>query len=184
NQIIARAKRTKNDGRDTIALTDEAHVITTEKLLAKYLVTLAKLLGRRDAVWLWMATQNMKDFPEDAEKILSMFEWWVLLFVNAEELKQVERFKTLTEDERKMLLNTRKVSRKYTEGVILGDTVQGLFRNVPPAPCLLLAGTEKEEKRERRLVMEREGCTEVEAAFILADELREKRRQSVLQAAQ
>ena len=183
NQIIARAKRTKNDGRDTIALTDEAHVITTEKLLAKYLVTLAKLLGRRDAVWLWMATQNMKDFPDEAEKILSMFEWWVLLFVNAEELKQVERFKSLTDDERQMLLNTRKVPKKYTEGVVLADNVQGLFRNVPPTPCLLLAGTEKEEKRERRLVMEREGCTEVQAAMILAEELRERRRRSVLQAA-
>ena len=113
-----------------------------------------------------------------------MFEWWVLLFVNAEELKQVERFKSLTDDERQMLLNTRKVPKKYTEGVVLADNVQGLFRNVPPTPCLLLAGTEKEEKRERRLVMEREGCTEVQAAMILAEELRERRRRSVLQAAQ
>src|SRR5690625_1964091 len=44
NQVIARAKRTKKDGRDTSVLTDEAHVITTEPLLAKYLVPLAKLL--------------------------------------------------------------------------------------------------------------------------------------------
>ena len=181
NQIIARAKRTKHDGRDTIALTDEAHVITTEKLLAQYLVTLAKLLGRRDAVWLWMATQNMADFPNDAKKILSMFEWWLVLYTNKEELKQLEAFKSLSESERKMVLNTRKVPKKYTEGVILADTMTGLFRNVPPAPCLLLAGTEKEEKRERHLVMEREGCTEVEAAFYLADELRAKRRQSVLE---
>jgi conjugative transfer ATPase len=181
NQIIARAKRTKDDGRDTIALTDEAHVITTERLLAKYLVTLAKLLGRRAGVWLWMATQNMEDFPDEAEKILSMFEWWLVLFVNAKELKEIEKFKTFTSDERDMLLNTKKVQKKYTEGVVLGDTMKGLFRNVPPAPCLLLAGTEKEEKRERRLVMDEFGCTEVEAAFKLADKLREARRKSVLE---
>lgn len=181
NQVIARAKRTKKDGRDTIVLTDEAHVITTEPLLAKYLVTLAKLLGRRDAVWLWMATQNMEDFPDDAAKILSMFEWWLVLFANAKELQELEKFKTLTPDQRKLILGTKKVPRKYTEGVILSDKVNALFRNVPPAPCLILAGTEKEEKRERYLVMQREGCTEVEAAFMLADEMREKRRQSVLE---
>lgn len=181
NQVIARAKRTKRDGRDTIVLTDEAHVITTEPLLAKYLVTLAKLLGRRDAVWLWMATQNMADFPDDAAKILSMFEWWLVLFANEKELKELEQFKSLTPDQRKLILGTKKVPKKYTEGVILSDSMNALFRNVPPAPCLILAGTEKEEKRERHLVMQREGCTEVEAAFVLADELREKRRQSVLE---
>src|SRR5690606_32403353 len=108
NQIIARAKRTKRDGRDTIALTDEAHVITTERLLAKYLVVLAKLLGRRDAVWLWMATQNMGDFLGDAKKILSMFEWWLVLCANDEELKHLERFKSLSDDEREMLRSATK----------------------------------------------------------------------------
>jgi len=179
NQIIARAKRTKKDGRNTIALTDECHVITTEPLLAKYLVVLAKLLGRRDAVWLWMATQNMGDFPGDAAKILSMFEWWLVLSTNKKELEDLEKYKPLTADERNMLLNTKKVPKKFVEGVLFSDAVQGLFRNVPPAPCLLLAGTEKEEKRDREMVMIEKGCSELDAAFVLAERLRDARRASI-----
>src|SRR5690625_5699826 len=115
SQVIARAKRTKKDGRATIVLTDEAHVTTTEPLLAKYLVTLAKLLGRRDAVWLWMATQNMEDFPDDAAKILSMFEWWLVLFANAKELQELEKFKTLTpdQDRKSTRLNSSHVAISY-----------------------------------------------------------------------
>src|SRR5690606_15106166 len=143
----------QRDGRPTINLTDEAHVITTNKLLSAYLVVVSKLLGRRMGLWLWQATQNMKDYSDDAEKMLAMFEWWMCLFIDQGELEHIERFKKLSEDQRSMLLCTQKKPPKYTEGVIMSDNVQGLFRMIPPGISFALAQTEKEEKRARYKVM-------------------------------
>lgn len=178
NQIIARAQRTQRDGRPTINLTDEAHVITTDKLLASYLVVVSKLLGRRMGLWLWQATQNMKDYPDDAEKMLAMFEWWMCLFVDQGELANIERFKKLTPDQRTMLLSTTKAPRKYTEGVIMSDTVQGLFRIVPPGLCLALGQSEKEEKTARFKLMQQQNISELEAAAMIGEMIAKGRRKS------
>jgi conjugative transfer ATPase len=150
NQIVARAQRTQRDGRPTINLTDEAHVITKNPLLAMYLVIVSKLLGRRMGLWLWQATQNMEDYKDESKKMLAMFEWWLCLKIEAGELKHIEENRSLSDDQKQMLLSTRKESGKYTEGVVMSDTVQGLFRVIQPSLCLALAGTEKEEKRARK----------------------------------
>ena len=176
NQVIARAQRTQRDGRPTINLTDEAHVITTDKLLASYLVVVSKLLGRRMGLWLWQATQNMKDYPDEAEKMLAMFEWWMCLFIDQGELAHIERFKELTSDQRSMLLSTTKAPGKYTEGVVMSDNVQGLFRIVPPGVCLALGQSEKEEKRSRFKLMEQHQCDELEAAEMIGQKIAEGRR--------
>jgi conjugative transfer ATPase len=176
NQIIARAQRTQRDGRPTINLTDEAHVITTDKLLASYLVVVSKLLGRRMGLWLWQATQNMKDYPADAEKMLSMFEWWMCLFIDQSELANIEKFRALTPDQKTMLLSTTKAPGKYTEGVVMSDNVQGLFRMVPPGLCLALGQSEKEEKRARSKLMQEHGIDELEAAQMIGDRIAAGRR--------
>ncbi len=176
NAVVALAQRTQHDGRPIILLTDEAHVITGNPLLASYLVKISKLLGRRLGLWLWMATQNMKDFQGEAEKMLAMFEWWLCLCVGEGELRELERFRHLEEDERGMLLGARKAPGKYTEGVLLADTVRARFRNVPPALCLALAQTEKEEKSERARLMARHDCSELEAVFMIAREIASRRR--------
>lgn len=178
NQIIARAQRTQRDGRPTINLTDEAHVITTDKLLASYLVVVSKLLGRRMGLWLWQATQNMKDYPDDAEKMLAMFEWWMCLFIDQGELAHIERFKKLTPDQKSMLLSTTKCVPKYTEGVIMSDNVQGLFRVVPPGLCFALGQSEKEEKTARARLMKKHNVTELEAAEMIAEIIADGRRKS------
>jgi conjugative transfer ATPase len=178
NQIVARAQRTQRDGRPTINLTDEAHVITTDKLLAAYLVVLSKLLGRRMGLWLWQATQNMKDYPDDAEKMLAMFEWWMCLYVDQGELANIERFKALTADQKTMLLSTTKAPRRYTEGVVMSDTVQGLFRVVPPGLCLALGQSEKEEKTARGKLMQQHGISELEAAEMIGEQIASGRRRA------
>ncbi|EME8577320.1 hypothetical protein V0N23_002678 [Salmonella enterica] len=40
-----------------------------------------------------------------------------------------------------------------------------LFRSVPPGLYLALGMTEKDEKAQRRELMQAHGCTEMEAAF-------------------
>lgn len=176
NQVIARAVRTQRDGRPTINLTDEAHVLTTNPLLAKYLVVVSKLLGRRMGLWLWQATQNMEDYKDDAKKMLAMFEWWMCLFIDKGELEHIERVRSLSEDQRQMLLSTRKQVPFYSEGVVMSDTVQGLFRVVAPGLCFALALTEKEEKQARTRLMREHGIDELDAAVMIGQKITESRR--------
>ena len=175
NQIIARAERTQRDGRHTINLTDEAHVITGDKLLSRYMVIVSKLMGRRMGLWLWQATQNMKDYKDEARKMLSMFEWWIILNVDKEELDNVERFKKFDADQRTMLLNTRKVDKKYSEGVVFGGNMEAFFRNIPPSLCFALCMTEKHEKTQREQIMQENNCTELEAVNHVSDFIRQSR---------
>lgn len=176
NSILSMAERNQRDGRPTILITDEAHIITTQPFLSSYLVLYIKLLGRRLGLWFWMATQNMADFKDDAVKMLDMFEWWLCLRMGKSELEQLERFKALSPDQRSMILDTRKVDKKYTEGVLLSDNVQGLFRNVPPGLPMALAQTEKEEKTERARLMAQHNISELEAAQLIADNMAATRR--------
>ncbi len=46
-----------------------------------------------------------------------------------------------------------------------------LFRAVPPSLFLALAMTEGEEKRERMILMEEHNCSELEAAFHVAEQI-------------
>ncbi len=177
NSILTMAEHNQRDGRPTILITDEAHIITTQPFLSAYLVLYIKLLGRRLGLWFWMATQNMADFKDDAAKMLDMFEWWICLKMGKSELDQLERFKTVTPEQRLMMLDTRKVDKKYTEGVLLSDKAQGLFRVVPPALPMALAQTEKEEKTARTQRMNKHGISELEAAMMIADEMAQLRRQ-------
>ena len=74
-----------------------------------------------------------------------------------------------------MLLSAHKEMGKYVEGVVLSNTVQALFRNVPPALALALAMTEKHEKAERMQIMQEHGCSELEAAYKVAERIAEAR---------
>lgn len=180
NQVIARAQKTQREARPTINLTDEAHVITTNSLLATYLVVVSKLLGRRMGLWLWQATQNMDDYVNEAKKMLAMFEWWICLKIEAKELEKIAENRVLSDDQKSMLLSMRKQPQAYTEGVVMSDTVQNLFRVVLPPLCFVLAGTELEEKRARMHAMKLHKCDEVNACILMAKELSEKRRNNAI----
>lgn len=137
-------------------------------LLAPFLVKIVKM-WRKLGCWLWLATQNMEDFPNVAKKLLGMFEWWFAMVCPKEQIDQIARFKDLSDEQKSMLLAANKEPGKYTEGVVMADKVQALFRNVPPPLALALAMTEKHEKRERAKIMAEEGCTELEAVFKIVD---------------
>jgi hypothetical protein len=87
------------------------------------------------------------------------------------EIEEVARFRSLTREQRAMMESARKERPKYTEGVLINASGQFLFRNVPPALPIALAMTEGHEKAQRRRIMEQHGCTEMEAAQFVAEEL-------------
>ena len=170
NAIHNRIERHQHDARQTVMVTDEGHIITTNPLLAPYVVKVVKM-WRKLGAWYWIATQNLEDFPDAAKRLLNMIEWWLCLVMPKEEVDQIARFKSLTPEHKRLLLSARKEPGQYTEGVVLSDTVEALFRHVPPPLYLALAMTEKHEKAERQRLMDQDDLTEVEAAIRVAERL-------------
>ena len=167
-------ERHQHDARPTLVVTDEGHIITTNPLLARYVVKITKM-WRKLGAWFWIATQNLEDFPDASRKMLNMMEWWLCLVMPKEEVEQIARFKDLTDVQRSLLLSARKEPGKYVEGVVLSDNLEALFRNVPPPLSLALAMTEKHEKAERAAIMHEQNCSELEAVHIIAARIAQQR---------
>jgi conjugative transfer ATPase len=167
NMINNIAERDQHTERSILVTIDEAHIITTNPLLAPFLTKIVKM-WRKLGAWLWSATQNMEDYPGAAKKMLNMVEWWVCLVMPKEEIGEIARFRSLTEEQKELLLSARKAPRKYTEGVVLAEGMEMLFRQVPPSLVLSLAMTEKEEKAQRAKIMREKDCSELQAAIEVA----------------
>jgi conjugative transfer ATPase len=174
SHINALVEEHQHDARPTLVVTDEGHIITTNPLLARYVVKITKM-WRKLGAWFWIATQNLEDFPDASRRILNMMEWWLCLVMPKEEVEQIARFKDLTDEQRSLLLSARKEPGKYTEGVVIADSVEALFRNVPPPLSLALAMTEKHEKAERAVIMRELACTELEAVYVIAERIARNR---------
>ncbi|EBW7189726.1 conjugative transfer ATPase, partial [Salmonella enterica subsp. enterica serovar Muenchen] len=179
NTVNHIAERDQFEKRNTLFDIDEAHVVTANPLLAPYFAKKSKM-WRKLGTWLWLATQNLKDFPDESEKMLNMAEWWICLTMPPDEIEQVARFRSLTEEQKQMLASAKKGQKVngipcYTEGVVMGSNLNALFRSVPPSLYLALGMTEKDEKAQRRELMKAHGCTELEAAFMVARELDRRR---------
>lgn len=170
NHINSLGEKYQFSGRPIVNITDEAHIITINAMLARFLIKAGKM-WRKLGIWLWLATQNLKDFPNDAAKLLSMLEFWELLCLEKAEVEEVIRFKQLTPAQIQLITSVRKENRKYTEGVLLSSKQEALFRVVPPSIYLALAMTEPEEKAERAELMREFGISELDAALKVAEKI-------------
>lgn len=170
NHINSLGEKYQFSGRPIVNITDEAHIITVNAMLARFLIKAGKM-WRKLGIWLWLATQNLKDFPNDAAKLLSMLEFWELLCLEKAEVEEVIRFKQLTPAQIQLITSVRKENRKYTEGVLLSSKQEALFRVVPPSIYLALAMTEPEEKAERAELMREFGISELDAALKVAEKI-------------
>lgn len=177
NTINDRVEHLQNEQRPTLVITDEGHIISTNPLLAPYMVKITKQ-WRKLGAWFWIATQNLEDFPDASRRMLTMLEWWLCLVMPKDEINQIARFRQLTEEQTALLLAARKSPGQYTEGVVLTDHLAALFRNVPPALALALGMTEKEEKARRAELMREHRCSELDAALMIAEQISQKRGQS------
>ncbi|MCP9269682.1 conjugative transfer ATPase [Xenorhabdus sp. XENO-1] len=167
NTVNNLAERDQYQDRELQLVIDEGHITTTNPLLSPYMTKVVKM-WRKLGAWLWLATQNLADYPDTAEKMLNMAEWWLCLTMPPDEVEQIARFKKLNEEQKAVLLSASKLPRCYTEGVVLAKKIEALFRVVPPSLYLALGMTEKEEKAERRALMREHQCSELEAAMLVA----------------
>ncbi len=160
--------------RQTIVVVDEAHVLLQNPLVSPYLARIVST-WRTFGAWLWIATQNLRQFPEDAKQLLDQPEWWTLLGVDKDEIGQINRFKQLTPEQKSMILSAQPAHGRYTEGTVISGKLLNLFRNIPPPIALALAQTEKHEKAARARLCEELGVTELEAAEHIAEQIRNSR---------
>ena len=170
NKVISIAEANQYSNRPIITLADEGHITTTNPLIAPIVTNMTKM-ARKLGLWFWLATQNLSDFKETSRKMLSNMEWWITMSTTQDEVDQIKRFKQLNEDQISMLLAARKEPGKYTEGVVMSDNLLSLFRNVPPALVMALAQTEGSEKAIRKELMDKHDITELEAVYIVAEEM-------------
>ena len=163
------------NNRPTIILVDEAHLITTNALLAPYIVKISKM-WRKLGAWLWLVTQNLDDFTDSAKSMLDNMEWWICLNLSKNDVSKLKKFKNITPEQEQMLLSAKKSTAQYIEGGILSDNMECLFKNIPPAIAYALAMTEKDEKALRQTIMNEHNCSELEAAQMIAEDISKKRR--------
>ena len=162
------------DARQTVVVLDEAHLLLKNPLVAPYILSISAM-WRTYGAWLWIATQSLRQIPESARELLNQPEWWICMAMERDEVDMIARFRRLSEEQKAMILSARKEPGKYTEGVVMSGKLMTLFRNVPPALALALSQTEKDEKAHRAAVMRREGCSEIEAVYRIAEDIRQQR---------
>jgi conjugative transfer ATPase len=167
SNIISIAEANQTGDRAIRMIIDESHLFLCIPLLAAIQTRISKM-GRKLALWLGIATQNMKDFSKGAKRLLAQCEAWICLALPKDEIDQIEEFKELTLEQKALFLSSRKESGKYTEGVLMTPRINTLFRNVPPRLYLAMAATEQSEKFERAKMMAQHGCSEIEAVAMIA----------------
>lgn len=174
-QISKIAERDQYSGRPIIVIGDEAHLFLKNSLLAPYLVKMAKMF-RKVNTWPWLATQNLEDWADESKKMLTMFEWFIAMACPKEEIDQLAKFRNITNDQKVLLESAHKMRGKYTEGVVMGKTVEpSLFRNVPPGFALAIAMSDPDEKAVRKELMDKMGITELDAVMEIANQMNKKR---------
>lgn len=177
NRINDIAERDQYSGRDIVTLTDEAHLIVTNELLAPYAVKIVKM-WRKLSAWFWLATQDLADFPSIARKMLNNAEWWVMLNMPEDEIKNLKAFKKLSESEKNLIRSMQSEKHKYKEGVVTGmdNTLMQRFSIVPPPLYLALGETDGDAKKKRQEFMKAHDVNELDAALMKAKNIEQTRQ--------
>ena len=163
--------RAAGDSRETLVITDEAHTILRHEPLARHLASVTAQ-WRTWGAWVWLITQNLRQFPESSKILLSLFEWWWVMHCTRDEIQTLKDFRELTPQDEKLLMRIRKQSGFYTEGVLLSEKVSGLFRAVLPDLSLAISQTEKHEVEKRQVKARHSNISELEAGIAIVRESR------------
>lgn len=171
NDSMSRAEAYKDSGRPFIFYCDECHVVTSKPITAASIVQATKM-GRKNNLWIWLATQNTEDFPASAARAISMIEYKLLLWSDTKERELISNFVDITPSQKKMYQSVSKAPGKYTELLLATSTQTYLCRNVPPREILALAATSDSENFTRQQLMEQFACDGVEASLLMAQKMR------------
>ena len=158
NTITGIGEKYQFEDRETEVVIDEGHIITKNPMLVKPFVFGVKT-WRKVSISLQLASQNLDDYPDQAKSMLNLAEWWYCLVMPKEEIDEISRFRALNEEQKALLQSATKASKKFTEGVVMSDAMNSLFRVVMPGLALGLAGTDGDEKILRKNIIDQMGYT-------------------------
>ena len=174
NSINNLIPKRKGKGRQTVVINDEAHIINMVRTLALFKRKSIKM-WRKDGCWLWDATQNIKDYPDEAIDILGVMEWLILLKMPKAELEALKKFREISAEEESIISKLTTEKGKFVEGVVLSNKVRAAFRSVPPAWYLVLGQTEEQEYTARQKLMSEHDVSEIGAAHIMEKQVEANR---------
>lgn len=167
----------QGSNRPTIVVADELHVLAKNPFLGPFILKIVKV-WRSLGAWFWAATQNVDDMDEGMKKLISNMEWFIALSMPKDEVAKLKAFKEISDEAEMMIRSAKKSPGRYAEGVVISPSLTTLFRGVVPPIALALAQTEQHERHERiQLVKSGAAKTELDAAFLIADQISAKRDQ-------
>lgn len=165
------------DGKDTVLICDETHVVFKFRMLALYL-SIVKKVFRAAGIWLWSATQDFEDVPKDFKKMINNSDWFIGLSMSKQEIETLSKFKELSEEQIEQIKGCNIEKGKYAEMVVICDEWSSVARGVYPPITLALAQTEKDERHHRFLTMKENNFTnELEAVKLIEQEIIQNRKQ-------
>ncbi|WP_203368708.1 conjugative transfer ATPase [Cysteiniphilum marinum] len=171
NKVMAECEAKQKQGRPYVLIGDECHIVTTKKATAASVTQCAKM-SRKIGLVIWFYTQNAKDFPDSAAKMMSAFETWQILALPDDELEHISRFVNLTDHDIRMVKSIINQKRTYSELMTISPKYRFLSRCIPMREIIALMFNEIEEKTKRAEVAQQYDCTEAEAALIQAQLMR------------
>ncbi len=175
--ITALAEKLQHSGRPIEVKIDEVHLWAKVPMLMNGLNVAAKVF-RKLNTWLCTITQDVSDFVGDSSKILTNSEFWWLMKMSEKEIRQITTVLDLDKEVQHLIKFPKKEEKRFVEGVsISAKYPDTLIRYVPPSLILALAQTDGKEKQYRREVMEKNNCSELEAVYLIAEEIDAARRQ-------
>lgn len=181
--ITAMAEKLQNSGRSIEVKIDELHNWAKIPMLMDGLLVGAKVF-RKLNTWLSLITQDVSDFDEDSSRILTNAEFWWLMKMPDSEIEQITKALNLDDEVKHLITFPTKESGCFVEGVsISAKFPDTLIRYIQPSLVLALAQTDGKEKEHRHKMMEEHRCSELEAAYLIAEEIDAKRREFQQQAA-
>ena len=140
------------EGKNTIVVCDETHVVLKHKQIAEYLAIVKKVF-RASGIWLWSATQDFADLPEETTKMINNSDWFIGLSMSKPEIKTLNDYKSLTNLQLKQAEICTKEKGKFCEMVLIHTEWSILGRLVLPAIVFATSQTELEERSYRERLM-------------------------------
>lgn len=170
NDINRIAEQNQFSGRPIFLLIDEAHLFTKHPLIISWILKMVKM-WRKWGVWVWFATPSLKDYTDAASSMFDTIEWIICLKIKKSEAAELAKLIDMSDEQKKLIASISGAKGQYKEGVVISDQLSTLFRSVSMPLALSLAMTEQSEKATRQKIMREHNCNEMEAAYMIADEI-------------
>lgn len=174
NDINRIGEKNQYSGKPIFVLIDEAHLFTKNPLIISWILKMVKM-WRKWGVWVWLATPSLEDYTDKASSLFKTIEWIICLKIKKTEATELSRLIDISDEQKELIASICGADGQYKEGVVISDNLTTLFRSVSMPLALSLAMTEQSEKAHRQKIMQHKNCSEMEAAYQIADEILQKR---------